>query len=153
MLSAWSCAKPRMHPPQCSDREDGAIALLAMLILMAAALTITAGLSLRGLGNLQAVDASHRGEESFNGADACVSEALRRLRDSGAYAGGTVLVGNTTCTVTVTDDGGGQRTIHSAATRDATTRHVRAIVRLGTTVLSGRTINTRTVTWWEETLE
>lgn len=153
MLSVWSCAKPRTHPPQRSDREEGAIALLAMLILMAAALVITAGLSLRGLGNLQAVDLSHRGEEVFGGADGCVAEALRRLRDDSSYAGGTVTVGNTFCTITVTDDGGGQRTIRSAAARGTITRHVRALVQLGTVVLSGRTINTRILTLWEETLE
>ncbi|MDP3685771.1 MAG: hypothetical protein Q8R32_02990 [bacterium] len=136
-----------------SQSERGAIALLAMLILMAAALTIAAGLSLRGLGNLQAVDVSHRGEEAFDGADGCVTEALRRLRDNGSYTGGAVTIGNTACTVTVADDGGGQRTIHSAATRDTITRHVRVIMRLGTIVLSGRTVGTREVTLWEENPE
>lgn len=135
-----------------SQGERGAVALLAMLILMAAALTITAGLSLRGLGNLQAVDVSHRGEETFVGADGCVNETLLRLRNDSAYRGVTMTI-VVPCVTTVTDNGGGQRTIHSVGTQQNITRHVRAIAQLGTVVLSGRTVNTRSVTLWEETLE
>lgn len=132
---------------------EGAIALLGLLILMGAALIIVTGLSLRGLTNLEAADIAHRGEEAFGGADGCVTEALRRLRDDDTYAGGTVTIGNTVCTMTVTDDGGGQRTIQTSATRGAVTRHVRAIAQMSTITLSGRTITVWALTSWEETTE
>lgn len=134
-----------------SVKSGGAIALLSLLILMGASLVIVTGLSLRGLTNLEAADITHRGEEAFGGADGCVTEALRRLRDNSAYAGGTVTIGNTVCTITVTDNGGGQRTIQASATRGAVTRHVRAIAQLSTVTLSGRAINVWTLTSWEET--
>ncbi|TSC64428.1 MAG: Uncharacterized protein G01um1014106_123 [Parcubacteria group bacterium Gr01-1014_106] len=151
MSPAWSSIKRTSGTR--SPQSEGAIALLAMVILMAATLAITAGLSLRGLTQLTTVDTVHRGEEAFAGADGCVAEALRRLRDNSAYAGGTVLIGNTSCTTTVTDTGGGQRTIQSAAIQGSITRHIRAVVQLGTVILSGRTVNTRTLTSWEETTE
>lgn len=142
-----------MSPDSFSARNSGAVALLSLLILMGASLVIVTGLSLRGLTNLEAADIAHRGEEAFGGADGCVTEALRRLRDDSAYAGGTVTIGNTVCTMTVTDDGGGQRTIRASATRGAVTRHVRAIAQLSTVTLSGRAINVWALTSWEETTE
>lgn len=142
-----------LYCDRCATSEQGAIALLTVLILMAGSLAIVTGLSLRGIGNLQAVDTHRRGEETFPGTEGCVAEALRRLRDNAGYAGGTLSVGTTTCTVTVTDDGGGQRTIRSAATLGTTTRHIRAVAQVGTVVLSGRTVGTLTLTSWEETLQ
>lgn len=145
--------QPFSVPAQARMREGGAMALFAILILMAAALVIASGVSLRGITHLRATDLSRRGTEVSGSAEACVAEALRRLRDDAGYLGGTLSVGRTTCTVTVTDDGGGQRTMRAAGTRDQVTRHVRAVATRGTTVLSGRTIGTLTVTSWEETLE
>lgn len=142
-----------MRSSGARSTANGAIALLAILILMAGALIVTTGLSLRGIGNLQAANILRRGAETAPGADGCVAEALRRLRDASSYQGGTLSIGATTCTVTVTDDGGGQRTIRATATLQNASRHVRAVARVGTTVLSGRTVSTLTLTAWDETTD
>lgn len=133
--------------------ERGAIALLTILILMAASLVMVSGLSLRGIHGLTIGDTYRRGDEAGGAADGCVDEALRRLRDSASYAGGAVTIGSTTCALTVTDGGGGQRIIHAAATRDSITRHVRAVAQVSSVVLSGRTVGSLTLTTWEETTE
>lgn len=133
--------------------REGAAALLAILVLMAAALVIVTGLSLRGIGQLQSADVSRRGAADFAGTEACIAEALRQLRDQDAYAGGTLSVGTTTCTVTVTDDGGGQRTIRATGITGAVVRHVRAVATVGSTLISGRSIRTLTLVSWQETLE
>lgn len=138
--------------PAVGSGNEGAAALLAVLLLMAATLVIVTGLSLRGIGQLQSADVSRRGSMGFAGTEACIAEALRQLRDQDAYAGGTLSVGATTCTVTVTDDGGGQRTIRSTGTNGAVVRHVRAVVTVGSTVISGRTIRTLTLISWQEDL-
>lgn len=142
-----------MPSEQSCDKQQGAIALLTVLILMAASLVIIAGLSLRGIHSLTAVDIFRRGEEVGGGADGCAEEALRRLRDNAGYTGGTVTLGGTACTISVTDDGGGQRTIRVAGTRADVTRHLRVLAQVGTVVLSGRTVGTLTLTSWEETTD
>lgn len=133
--------------------QRGAIALLALLILLAASLTLTTGLSLRGITNLQSVSTLREGEEAFSGADGCVMEALRRLRDNSAYQGGTWTLGWVRCLVTVTDEGGGQRTIRAAATVGRSTRRIRAVAQVGSVVLSGRTVRSLSLSVWEETTD
>lgn len=136
-----------------APHSEGAIALMAVLILMAAALVIATGLALRGIGSLQAVDATRQGEEAFAGADACLAEGLVRLRNDSAYTGGTLSVGSATCTVSVTDDGGGQRTLRTSGVRRQSTRRVQGTAQVGSVVLSGRTVGTLSLTSWQETTE
>ncbi len=56
-------------------------------------------------------------QQTFLGADGCSEEVLLRLNSDDSYTGGAFTIGSTSCTATVTDAGGGIRTVRVVSTK------------------------------------
>lgn len=129
------------------DQQGGYIALVSVLIVIAAVITVGVIMSLNGITELQLAQFEHKSIESFYAADACMNEGLYRLKedaDSGytIYTGTSLtLDGSTTCTVQVTTAGSTRTLIASGTVDNTITRSIEAQVD----VSSGFSINS-----WQE---
>jgi hypothetical protein len=121
--------------------QKGAAALLLVVIVGSVALVMAYGVSLFGLGELEISYTSQQGGESFSIANGCMDEALRQLRLSDAYTGGSLSVGDGSCTIGV--DAGSGHTISVTSTLGNYTQVLQTTVTTGT----GGAV---TVTSWEE---
>jgi len=114
--------------------RPAAMLLTTVLIMGAAALTISLSLALRGIGELDMGFSENQSKETLALADGCVQEALLRLSRNAGYAGGVVSVEDGSCTITVTS-AGTQRTISVNATIDRWTRKITARVDIASMTL------------------
>jgi len=88
-------------------KQNGQIALIAVLIISAAVLIISLVISSIGVNETLISFDDQQGEQSFLIANACADEALMRLQrvkagEEVAYAGGTLNFGSDSCIITVT---------------------------------------------------
>lgn len=99
-------------------QKDGVSALIT--IIMIAAIGLTLGLSINGLGlnELLAGYNVQRSEEVFRLGEVCFEEAHYRLKRSNAYVGGTVSLGALgDCDITISG-AGSTRTVSVTATKN-----------------------------------
>ena len=145
-------------PSERARREGGAVALITVLVLMAVALAIVTGMNLLAISESSTTSLQVQSNRTFHGADACVEEALYRLTKNTAFTGGQVRAGGVFCDVTVGDLGSGRRQITACAT-DGTTgctvpgrlkRRIQAMAQIATVTISGRPIQTISLTAWTE---
>lgn len=122
--------------------ERGAAALIVLLVVLAVSLIVVSTTSLTGIGNLSIGFSTQVSSDVVLSAESCVEEAFVRLTRDNSYAGGTLTVGDSTCTVTVTGAPCGACTVDVEATGTNFTRQIRAGV-----TISGSTVD---VTSWEE---
>ncbi len=106
--------------------NSGFIALTSVLIISAVVLAIAVSVSLLGIGEANSSLTFARGEETKKVAESCVEEALLRLRDTGSYSGGTLSVGNGSCTIAVSG-AGSNKTIDVIATLSGPPQYVRKL--------------------------
>lgn len=132
-----------------NQHKSGFVALLTVVIIGAAALTLAYGAAMLGLGELEAGYAEQRGQEAFVATDGCMEESLRRLRLDLAYSGSNFSFtgGNPTCTVSVIDLGGGQRRITGTGSVNAGSDNYRKTIQMIVTIGAGNRI---TVNSWQE---
>lgn len=123
------------------SREDGAAALLTVVIVSAAVLVMALGTSLRGVGDLDMGYTAQKGNEALAVADACAEEAIRRLRIESGYTGGTFNIGSGSCILTVSNVST-TYTITSVGTVGDYTKTVQVVI-----TLNG---SSTTVDSWEE---
>jgi len=109
--------------------RSGATMLLTVLIVGFVALLVTLSTAMRGIGELNMGFAENQSYETLAIADACAQEALLQLSLDDEYTGGTITVGDGTCTITVTTSGT-DRTIDVSATIDRWTRKYTVEVNL-----------------------
>ncbi|MDD4628779.1 MAG: hypothetical protein PHE68_05300 [Candidatus Peribacteraceae bacterium] len=122
--------------------RPGAMLLLTVLVLGGVAIAIVLSVALRGIGEMGMGIGETRSQEAFSAADGCAEEALLRLTIDNEYAGGTYMLGNSTCTVVVTAGAPNRYTIDVAAVRDRWTRRIQ---------IRANTSGTRlVVTWWRQ---
>lgn len=124
-------------------QEGGFIAFTSMLIISAITLAIAISISLLGLNEARNSLDAKRGLETLKIADACGEEAMYRLKFFPTYSGGTLIVGDGQCTITL-GGSGEDRTITVTATISSVANYVRKIqfsvkVRGGGVVLRSRT--------------
>ncbi|MBI2097783.1 MAG: hypothetical protein HYT46_02545 [Candidatus Vogelbacteria bacterium] len=121
----------------------GFMALVTVIIIAATALVMSLNSSLLGLGTLEFGTLVAGGGEAASLADACVEEALQRLRVNQSYSGDPALsIFGGTCIITVTDLGGGERQATVIATQGDFTKRVEVNMTLG--------VRTVTVSHWQE---
>jgi hypothetical protein len=84
-----------------SHGQRGYIAFASLLVIAAVTLAVAVSTALLGLREAVTAFAFARGEETLKVAESCIEEALLRLRRSAKYTGGTLSVGEGSCTVTV----------------------------------------------------
>ena len=124
-------------------RQEGYVALLAVLIVGAVALTISLSLLTSGTDSQRTALALQRSVQARGLADACAEEALQQIYNSASFTGTNPLtMGQGSCSYTVTNSGGSNRVIDSAGTVSGVVRKVKVYVTITASSLS--------VTSWQE---
>ena len=109
--------------------NKGYIALITVLVVGAVGIAITLSVILLGLGSSRTSFALEQSNQAKALANACTEEALQQIHDSTPFTGtGNLILGQGTCTYTVTNDGGQNRTIIASGTVGTTIRKVKVII-------------------------
>ena len=85
-------------------QQNGYIALIAVLIISAVALAIGLSLNIFGIQESQTSLMTQYSAASAVAGDTCLDEAYIRLENDAKYAGGQLIVGPASCTITVVPD-------------------------------------------------
>ncbi|HJV33191.1 MAG TPA: hypothetical protein VJ694_04150 [Patescibacteria group bacterium] len=129
-------------------RSKGVVALVTVLIVMATLVSL--GLVIAAVGRDEIILARvvEKGETAFAIADACLEEGLQRLKSDAGYAGGSFVVDEGACVVTVSNLGGDVRQVRGQGTSGDAIRIVEARV----TLLSNAQGDAKKVKieWWRE---
>jgi len=95
-----------------------------------------------GMGDLELGFSQQSGGDVVLSAESCVEEALIRLSRNASYSGGSLTVGQSTCTISVTGTPCGTCTVTAEATANRYTRKIQAGV-----IVAGSAVD---LTSWEE---
>ena len=133
-----------MIPEHCyTEKSDGYILLLGVLIVGAIGLSLTVSLLLLGLGASRSAFVDEQSAQARALASACAEEGLQQIRDATAYTGtGNLTLGQGTCSYTVTSQGGSNRTVVASGVVGTLTRRVTVIISAITPLI--------VVTSWQE---
>jgi len=124
-------------------RAEGYVALLAVLIVSAATVTIGLGLLIIGADTGRAALVDQQSQQAQNLATACSEEALQIMHDNTAFTGsGNLTLGQGTCTYTVANIGGANRTIDTTGTVNNIVRKLKVYATIGASSIS--------ITSWQE---
>ncbi|MFA6254411.1 MAG: hypothetical protein WC675_00070 [Patescibacteria group bacterium] len=121
------------------NKPKGYIALVALLIIAAAALTIGIAVSLTGIEDLQISFGRTQAETAKNLANTCLEDGLERLRNSWGSYSGSLSVGENSCIIR-TDIDGSTAILHATGTVGIYTQKIQIQVDN----------NLDVVTWQEE---
>jgi hypothetical protein len=105
-----------------TNKKQGYIAILAVIIIAVAGLALAATASFLGIGELQASLSLTNGESALNFAESCAEDALLDSRDVN-YAGGNITRPEGTCAVAVAKSG----TTWTITASTAATNYVRTV--------------------------
>lgn len=118
-------------------KEDGYIALLAVLIIGAAAVAISLVLLMTGADSQRSALVELQSQQARNLASACAEEALQQIHDNIAFTGSnTITQGAGGCTYTVTSTSGTARTVTVSGTVGTVVRKLQAYVTIGSSSIS-----------------
>ena len=110
-------------------KQKGYITLMSVLVMGAVGLSISVSLLLIGTGELANAFLREQSYQAKGLANACSEEALQQIRDNTSYTGtASLTLGQGTCTYTVTNTGGENRTIASSGTVGTIIRKVEVLV-------------------------
>lgn len=124
-------------------RERGYVALLAVLISGAVATSIGLALLLAGVDGQRSAYVTQRSVQARGLMSACAEEALQAIYDNTGFTGsGNLNLGQGSCTYTVTNTGGSNRTITVSGTVNAVVRRAEVYVTIGALSIS--------ITSWKE---
>lgn len=96
-------------------KKQGFIAFTSLLIISAVALLVATSAALLGVGAAKSSLDHKKGQETLFVAQSCLESALLQLRNTATYTGGSLNVGDGSCTITVSG-AGTNRTINIQAT-------------------------------------
>jgi Flp pilus assembly pilin Flp len=108
--------------------EQGAAAIMVTIIMLVVATLIVSTTALIGLDDLEIGYSAQVGEDALLSAESCLEEAYVRLTRNSSYTGGSLKVGDATCTITVTGTPCGTWTSTAEATQAEVTRTLEATV-------------------------
>jgi len=94
--------------------NSGFVALVSILVISMVALSVVVSISLTGVGEAKSSLDFKKGQETIQIGYGCGEEALLRTRNDQAYTGGTLSVGEGSCTIIVNDIAGGQEILVNA---------------------------------------
>jgi len=92
----------------------GIAALVTIIVVGAAALLMAMSASILGIGELDMGYTAQKGKETDVFADACVEEALHRLRLDSNYMGGSLSLDANSCIISVTANGNDRTVVATA---------------------------------------
>ena len=100
-----------------TSSQQGYIALVALLVVASAGLTLGIAVSLSGIDEIQVSLSKSQAAKAQSLANACIEEGLERLRASGSGFSGSLSVDGNSCIInTVTS--GSNYTLHATGTID-----------------------------------
>ncbi|EKD33410.1 MAG: hypothetical protein ACD_76C00036G0003 [uncultured bacterium] len=88
-----------------NNNRRGFASLATVVVIFFTALLLAISIQFIGLGQIQLGFSNVLSVQSQTLSDGCLSEALIRLKENQSYTGGTVTVGNDSCTIVVTGSG------------------------------------------------
>ena len=125
--------------------DNGYITLISVLIALALGSAIAFSVVLLGVGssrNSISMDQSYKAKAL---ADTCAEEGLQQIRSATAFTGtGNLSLGQGTCTYTVTNTGGTNRTVVASGTVGQVVRRVQVSI----TAISPKIV----ISSWQETI-
>jgi len=93
------------------------VALLTVLIVGAIGISVTISLLLLGLASARTSFSTGQSAEAKSLTNACVEEALEQIRSSSSFASSsTIILDSGSCSYTVINTGGNNRTINASST-------------------------------------
>lgn len=120
---------PASVRPDTVAEPRGYVALLAVLVVGAVGVAVVTSVILLGIGSARTSASVERSGQAKGLANACVEEALQQIRDSTPFSGtATLTFGLGSCTYTVTNTGGANRTIDSSGTAATVVRKVKVLI-------------------------
>lgn len=114
------------HASHLICNNQGAAALIAIIVITAMIVVISVSLGLATLSQLEIGFSEQRGDDVLVAAESCTEEAVLRLSRDNTYSGGSLTVGDIACTITVTGTPCGTCTISSEASAVGYTRRIEA---------------------------
>lgn len=124
-------------------KQNGYVALIAVLVTGAVALAVALALLTGGTDSQRATLVEQQSAQARNLAKSCAEEALVQIRSNTGFTGtGTLSLGQGSCTYTVTNAGGNNRTISTSGVVNNTTRRVNVSVTITSLSIS--------ITSWQE---
>jgi len=108
--------------------ERGAAALIVVIVLLAVMVLVVSRVALTGLDELSANQSSQLGTTNVLSAESCVEEVMLRLSRDNTYGGGSLTMGDTACTMSVSGTPCGSCTIDVTASALNYTRRIQAEV-------------------------
>jgi hypothetical protein len=125
-------------------KQDGYIALMTVLIVGAVSVAVACAVLLAGADNQRSVYVLQRSLQARASAHTCAEEALQVIHDTTTYTGtGNLTLGNgMSCSYTVTNTGGNNRTITTVATVNSVVKRLLITATIGSTNIA--------VTSWKE---
>jgi hypothetical protein len=128
-----------------TKNQKGFIALTSILIISTVALAVSVSISLLGVGEAKSSLDFKKGQETLKIAEGCIEEALIRIRNDDTYTGGSLNVGDGSCTISVSGTGS-DRTVDVTATISGSSLDYIKRIQI-TTKIIGNSINI--LTWTE----
>lgn len=130
--------------PFIKKNQNGLTALVTLVIISFVALLIALSVNLISLSEMQMGFEKSRSQKAFWAAEACLDEALIRLKRNPSYSGGSLAIDQvTSCTISISPSGN-KRIITTFGTVDGIIiRRIEAQADLGT---PGRVI----LDYWKE---
>jgi len=126
-------------------KQSGTIALISLLIIGAVTLAIGLSVNLLGLEEMKMGFRSNKSSESFYVAESCLEEALMRLKRESNYTGGSLAIGNKSCSIVI-EANNDQRIITVSGDVNNMFRKIKAVVNI---IADGVTYGLEIVSWQE----
>lgn len=108
------------------QNQKGSAGLIVVMITLAIVSLIIGGVMFFGVDDLETGYAEWRSTESMMSAESCADEALLRIKRNASYTGGTLIVGNSTCTIMVVGTPCGACTLNISSVTGPYTRRLQA---------------------------
>lgn len=111
------------------EKSVGYITLISVLVLGAVGIAVMVSLILLGVGSSKTSFVVEQSNQSKMLANACAEEAFQKIRDSTSFTGtGSLILGQGTCSYSVTSQGGQNRIITASGTVNSVVRKVKVII-------------------------
>lgn len=117
--------------------QNGYVALMSVLIAGAVAVAVASTLLIGGADRQRESLAGQQSVQALGLATACAEEALQVMHDDTDFTGnGNITLGQGTCTYTVTNTGGSNRTVDATGTVNNVVKKVKVYVTINVSNLS-----------------
>lgn len=117
--------------------QRGYVALIAVLVMGAVAVTVTSALLYTGVDSQREIRIEQSSAQALHLSTACVEDALQSIKNSSPFTGsGSVTLATGSCSFVVASTGTSTRTIDATSTVNNVTRKIKVYVTINLSSLS-----------------